>query len=87
MAALWSELLHVDGIGLDDDFFDLGGDSMTAVAFVTRLRAAFGCDPGLATLFERPTIAGVSQAVDKLVLSSHGVGRAAESAKREEFEL
>jgi amino acid adenylation domain-containing protein len=87
VAALWSELLHLDGIGLDDDFFDLGGDSMTAVAFVTRLRAAFDCDPGLATLFERPTIGGVSEAVDKLMLTSRGVGRAAESAKREEFEL
>lgn len=87
VAALWSELLHVDGIGLDDDFFDLGGDSMTAVALVTRLRAAFGCDPGLATLFERPTIAGISEAVDMLVLTSRGVGSAAESAKREEFDL
>ncbi len=87
MAALWSELLHVDGIGLDDDFFDLGGDSMTAVALVTRLRAAFGCDPGLAVLFERPTIAGISEVVDMLVLTSRGVGSAAGSGQREEFEL
>jgi acyl carrier protein len=87
VAALWSELLHVDEIGLDDDFFDLGGDSMTAVALVTRLRAAFGCDPGLATLFERPTIAGISEVVDMLVLTSPGVASLAESAMREEFEL
>jgi amino acid adenylation domain-containing protein len=87
VAALWSELLHVDGIGLDEDFFDLGGDSITAVALVTRLRAAFGCDPSLAILFERPTIAGISQVVDMLALTSRGLGLAAESVKREEFEL
>jgi acyl carrier protein len=86
-AALWSELLHVDGIGLDDDFFDLGGDSITAVALVTRLRAAFGCEPGLAVLFERPTIAGISQVIDMLALTSRGPALTAASAKREEFEL
>ncbi|MBO0755433.1 MAG: hypothetical protein J2P54_06200, partial [Bradyrhizobiaceae bacterium] len=86
-AALWSELLHVDGIGLDDDFFDLGGDSITAVALVTRLRAAFGCEPGLAVLFERPTIAGISQVIDMLALTSRGPALTAESANREEFEV
>ncbi len=87
VAALWSELLHVDGIGVDDDFFDLGGDSMTAVTLVTRLRAAFGCDPGLAALFERPTIAGISEVIDMLALTRRRPGQAAESTEREEFEL
>jgi amino acid adenylation domain-containing protein len=87
VASFWSDLLHVDGIGVEDDFFDLGGDSITAVALVTRLRAAFGCDPGLSVLFERPTIAGISEVIDMLTLTSRGVGLAAESANREEFEL
>jgi acyl carrier protein len=86
-AALWSELLHVNGIGLDDDFFDLGGDSITAVALVTRLRAAFGCEPGLAVLFEQPTIAGIAQVIDMLALTSRRPDLTTESAKREEFEL
>jgi amino acid adenylation domain-containing protein len=87
IAALWSELLHMDGIGIHDDFFDLGGDSMTAVALVTRLRSAFGCDPGLSVLFERPTIAGISEVVDMLVLTSRGVGSGTGVGQREEFEL
>jgi hypothetical protein len=57
------------------------------VALVTRLRAAFGCDPGLSVLFERPTIAGISEVIDMLTLTSRGLGLAGESANREEFEL
>jgi amino acid adenylation domain-containing protein len=87
VASLWSELLHVDGIGLDDDFFDIGGDSISAVALITRIRGAFGCDPGLAVLFERPTIAGISEVIDVLALTSPGLGSPAASAQREEFEL
>jgi amino acid adenylation domain-containing protein len=87
VAALWSESMRVDGIGLDDDFFEIGGDSIAAVALMTRIRAAFGCDPGLAVLFERPTIAGMSQAIDMLSLTSRGPAVPAESAHREEFEL
>jgi aryl carrier-like protein len=87
VAALWSELLQVDGIGIEDDFFDLGGDSMTAVAFVTRLHAIFGCEVGLAILFERPTIAGISEILDMLVLTSRAIGSGTRSAQREEFEL
>jgi amino acid adenylation domain-containing protein len=87
VASLWSELLHVDGIGQDDDFFEMGGDSITAVALMTRIRTAFGCDPGLAVLFERPTITGISEVIDMLALTSHGLGLPAESAHREEFVL
>jgi amino acid adenylation domain-containing protein len=87
VAAIWSEVLRVDGIGIDDDFFDLGGHSMTATALVQRLRAAFGVDLGLASLFERPTIAGLSEVVDMLVLTNRGSGSGSGSAPREEFNL
>jgi amino acid adenylation domain-containing protein len=87
VASLWSESMRVDGIGPDDDFFEIGGDSITAVALITRIRAAFGCDPGLAVLFERPTIAGMSQVIDMLALTSRGPGLPDEAAHREEFEL
>jgi amino acid adenylation domain-containing protein len=87
VAAIWGELLRVDGIGIDDDFFDLGGRSMTAAALVARLRMTFGVEVGLASLFERPTIAGLSEVVDMLVLTSRGASSGAGSAPREEFDL
>jgi acyl carrier protein len=87
VAAIWSELLRMDGIGVEDDFFDLGGQSMTAVGLVARLRDAFDVNIELATLFERPTIAGLSEAIDVLVLTNHAVASKSSSGAREEFEL
>ena len=87
VATIWSELLKVDGIGMHDDFFDLGGDSMTAVALLAHLHEIFDVDLELASLFDRPTIASLSEAVDILVLTSPGSGPDAGSAEREEFEL
>jgi acyl carrier protein len=87
VAAIWSELLRVDGIGVQDDFFDLGGQSMTAVGLVARLGAAFDVNVELATLFERPTIAGLSEAIDMLVLTNHRFASRSSSSAREEFDL
>ncbi|WP_157450450.1 non-ribosomal peptide synthetase [Bradyrhizobium sp. ARR65] len=87
VAALWSELLGVDGIGIEDDFFDLGGQSMTAVGLVARLRTAFDVNLELATLFERPNIAELSEAIDVLVLTSRAVASKTLPGAREEFEL
>ena len=86
VATLWTELLKVEGVGIEDDFFDLGGQSMTAVGLVARLRAAFDLNIELSTLFERPTIAGLAEAIDLLVLTDHSVSAPSAEA-REEFEL
>jgi amino acid adenylation domain-containing protein len=86
VAAIWTELLNVEGVGIEDDFFDLGGQSMTAVGLVARLRAAFDLNIELAMLFERPTIAGLAEAIDLLVLTNHSVSSPSSEA-REEFEL
>jgi len=87
VAAIWSELLRVEGIGIQDDFFDLGGHSMTAAGLVARLRATFDVNLELANLFERPTIAGLSEVVDMLVLTNGRFGSGSASAPREEFNL
>jgi hypothetical protein len=40
LAAIWSEFLCLDRVGIDDDFFELGGDSLLAVELVLRIEAA-----------------------------------------------
>ncbi|WP_329571195.1 non-ribosomal peptide synthetase [Kitasatospora sp. NBC_01266] len=61
LAAIWAELLGADQVGVDDDFFMLGGDSILSIQVVSRARAA-----GLALtprdLFRRPTIAALAAA-------------------------
>ncbi|WP_271621561.1 non-ribosomal peptide synthetase [Bradyrhizobium sp. CCBAU 51745] len=87
VAEIWSELLKVDGIGIHDDFFDLGADSLTATALVAKIRGAFSVELSLASLFERPTIAGIAEMIDVLALARGGPGAQAALGQREEFTL
>ncbi|MET0592085.1 MAG: amino acid adenylation domain-containing protein, partial [Polyangiaceae bacterium] len=59
IAAIWKELLGVDAVGRDDHFFEIGGHSLRALAFVTRIGQRFGVEIPLARFLERPTIAAV----------------------------
>ncbi|MFD7712520.1 amino acid adenylation domain-containing protein, partial [Streptomyces sp. NPDC059786] len=60
VAAAWADVLDTDGIGADDDFFALGGDSILAVRVVSRLRAAFAADVSPRLLFTHPTVAALA---------------------------
>ncbi|ARP74582.1 type I polyketide synthase [Streptomyces pluripotens] len=56
---LWEEALGIEGIGVDDNFFDLGGDSMRAVLLAGRLRSAGVLDVPAAALIATPTVSGL----------------------------
>jgi thioesterase domain-containing protein/malonyl CoA-acyl carrier protein transacylase/aryl carrier-like protein len=62
---LWEETLGIGGIGVHDNFFDLGGDSMRAVLLAGRLRGAGVLDVPAAELMAAPTVAGVLAASDE----------------------
>lgn len=57
IASIWSELLKVDRIGIHDDFFASGGDSIQAAIFINKLKLRLGEVIHVATLFRAPTIA------------------------------
>lgn len=59
LRALWCQLLDVAAVGLDDDFFALGGDSLLAYRMLVRARDALGLEATVEAFLERPTIAGV----------------------------
>jgi len=56
VAGVWTELLGVQRIGRADNFFDLGGNSLSATQVVSRLREFFGVSLSLASVFDAPTI-------------------------------
>ncbi|WP_437935846.1 amino acid adenylation domain-containing protein [Sorangium sp. So ce341] len=58
MAALWADVLKLDRVGVDDNFFALGGDSLLGVALVERAREV-GFDITPRQLFQHQTIAGL----------------------------
>jgi phthiocerol/phenolphthiocerol synthesis type-I polyketide synthase E len=56
LTRIWQDLLGVKSIGLDQNYFDLGGDSPLAVQLFAQVERVFGVKLPLATLFEAPTI-------------------------------
>jgi natural product biosynthesis luciferase-like monooxygenase protein len=65
VARIWSEVLGVEQIGVHDHFFEMGGHSLLAAKLIYRLREAFQVDLPLRRLFEDPTIASVSSAIEE----------------------
>ncbi len=63
LVRLWEEVLEVSPIGIEDNFFDLGGHSLAAVRAFARLERETGLRLPLTILFEAPTIAQLAQAV------------------------
>ncbi len=55
LTGLYAELLGRDRIGVDDGFFDLGGNSLQAMQLITRLRADLGVDLGVTAVFLAPS--------------------------------
>ncbi|MFD9947293.1 SDR family NAD(P)-dependent oxidoreductase [Nonomuraea sp. NPDC059023] len=56
LTRMWCAAFGADAVGPDDDFFELGGDSFTAVELVEEIRRAFGVDVGIAAIFDHPTV-------------------------------
>jgi acyl carrier protein len=87
LAAIWADLLKVEHIGLNDDLFDLGAHSLLAITAVSRIRDVFQIDLPLRNLFERPTVAGLAEAIDALAWVAGAGQQPAAAGNREEIEL
>jgi hypothetical protein len=60
IAAVWQELLHLTEIGREDNFFDLGGNSLLLVQVHARLQKLFGEQLTVVDLFEHPTVVSLA---------------------------
>ena len=63
LVALWEELLGVEGLGIRDSFFDLGGHSLIAVRFFSKVKKTYHVDFPISVLFEAPTIEGCADLI------------------------
>jgi thioesterase domain-containing protein/aryl carrier-like protein len=63
LSEIWADALQRNHVGLDDNFFDLGGDSVVAAALLQRISKEFGQDILLAEIFDSPTIRQQAQLI------------------------
>ena len=72
LAAIWSEVLGVDRIGVHDDFFALGGHSLMAAQLVARVTDSMQVGLPIRRLFDTPTVAGIAEHVETLQWALQG---------------
>ncbi|WP_216896622.1 non-ribosomal peptide synthetase [Nocardia alni] len=65
VAGAYAEVLGVDQVGLDDDFFALGGNSLAATRVVARLNAATGATIAVRAIFEAPTVEALAARISR----------------------
>ena len=63
LAAIWESILGIAPVGADDDFFDLGGDSLSAAGVYARVEEELGVALNMSTLFDAPTVARLARAL------------------------
>ncbi|HEX4494597.1 MAG TPA: amino acid adenylation domain-containing protein [Thermoanaerobaculia bacterium] len=78
LAGIWSEVLRVERIGVQDNFFTLGGQSLLATQVVSRLGEALEIEVPLRRLFEAPTVAGLAAGLLRDSASPEELERSAE---------
>ena len=67
LVELWQQVLELEEVGIHDDFFALGGNSLLAMQLVQSLRQKLNANLPLGLIFEKPTIANIASLFDKLM--------------------
>lgn len=65
LATIWTELLELERVGVHDNFFEVGGDSLLAVRLMSQVQEQFHQELPLSTLFLNSTIAGLGNTLDE----------------------
>ena len=72
LATIWSDVLHVERVGVLDNFFDLGGHSLLAAQVISRTRTALAVELPLRRIFETPHVAGLAAAIYEMQTAETG---------------
>ncbi len=70
IATIWQNLLGIEKVGVHDDFFELGGHSLLATQFISRIRKTLQVELPLSSIFEAPTVAKISDYLEKHYLKN-----------------
>ena len=68
LAGIWAEVLGLEQIGIYDNFFRIGGNSLLAAQVISRARQAFQVELSVASIFKDPSLAGQAAHITELVM-------------------
>jgi amino acid adenylation domain-containing protein len=72
LVGVWTHLLNVGRLGIYDDFFTLGGDSILAMQLIARVREAMHIEFSFLSFFEAPTVAGMARSIETASQTTQG---------------
>jgi aryl carrier-like protein len=67
LAELWSDVLRVERVGVNDDFFQLGGHSLLIMRLIARVHDAFGLEISIRTVFAAPTLEAMAGVIEERI--------------------
>lgn len=73
IAGIWTQVLGVEQVGVDDNFFEQGGHSLLATQLISRLRNAFHIELPLRQIFECPTVVALAVSIEAMKQSREGL--------------
>jgi len=70
LAEIWGGIIKIEKIGVDDDFFDLGGCSLSAIQITFQIQKKLNVNIPLHSFFDSPTISGLSKKIESELVGS-----------------
>lgn len=83
IATIWQEVLHLEKVGVNDNFFDLGGHSLLMVKVHNKLEEAFNCNFSIIEMFQNPTIKTLVQYLSQKPKEQPSFGKIHERSQKQ----
>ena len=87
IAKIWENLFGFESIGIDDDFFELGGDSLKANTLLARIHCEFGVNIPLTEFFQNPTIGDSAKYISTSALKKNNIFYSIKPVEEKEYYL
>ena len=87
LCELWGKLLGVDGVGINDSFFDLGGHSLIAVRLFNEVSDRYGIDLPMSVLMQSPTVAALGTLIQEQIGDAADTVRTAKARSKPRTKL
>src|SRR6202007_221211 len=70
LAGVYAQVLGLERVGVDDSFFDLGGDSLSAMRLIAAINTALDADLSVRAVFDAPSVSSLSQQLGDLTAAT-----------------